>query len=161
MINFKKLNAFGFSLMELIVVMALMGIVLGIAAPSFMAWRANLYFRQAANGFVANIRTARSAAISTNRESILVIDTVNNKYRLKQGNRAFGSSSLVDLPRLSGDINVPSNVIITSTLTNVIFSPNGTISGLGGTSGFVAFKETSGITRYTVTIQQTGRVLVN
>ena len=81
----------GFSLVELIVVIGIMGIVLAIAVPTFIEWREGLQFRQAGRDVSALIRTARARAISTNRQQRVEIDIVNRTYTARRGERAVNS----------------------------------------------------------------------
>jgi prepilin-type N-terminal cleavage/methylation domain-containing protein len=53
----------GFSLMELMVVLALAAVILGVGAPSFAEFRANNRLTGAANDYLAGILSARSEAL--------------------------------------------------------------------------------------------------
>lgn len=53
----------GFSLMELMVVLALAAVILGIGAPNFAEFRANNRLTGAANDYLAGILSARSEAL--------------------------------------------------------------------------------------------------
>jgi prepilin-type N-terminal cleavage/methylation domain-containing protein len=53
----------GFSLMELMVVLALAAVILGIGAPSFAEFRANNRLTGAANDYLAGVLSARSEAL--------------------------------------------------------------------------------------------------
>lgn len=81
----------GFSLLELLVVVAITGAVLAIAAPTFIAWREGLQFRQAGKEVSSLIRTVRSRAISTNRQQRVELDLANRTYTVRPGERAVSS----------------------------------------------------------------------
>ena len=57
----------GFSLIELLIVVAIAGILAAIAFPSFTQWRQNMEYREAARDVVSVLRDARQRAISSNR----------------------------------------------------------------------------------------------
>lgn len=88
----------GFSLVELIAVIAVMGIILAIAVPSFVEWREGMQFRQSGRDVSALIRTARARAISTNRQQQVEIDIANRTYTSRRGNRAVNSTGWLAEP---------------------------------------------------------------
>lgn len=56
----------GFSLVELMVTIAVLGIILGIAAPSFQDWITKLQIRNAAEAVLHGLQLARTEAIKRN-----------------------------------------------------------------------------------------------
>lgn len=56
----------GFSLVELVIAVAIMGVLLSLAAPSFSAYLRNVKLRSAAEMFVAGVQLARSEAVRMN-----------------------------------------------------------------------------------------------
>jgi type IV fimbrial biogenesis protein FimT len=56
----------GFTLVELLVVMAIMGILLSLGVPAFTSYLANTRLRVAAESFLTGIQTARAEAIRLN-----------------------------------------------------------------------------------------------
>lgn len=56
----------GFSLIELVIAVAIMGILLSLAAPSFSAYLRNVKLRSAAEMFLTGIQLARSEAVRMN-----------------------------------------------------------------------------------------------
>jgi type IV fimbrial biogenesis protein FimT len=56
----------GFSLVEVLVGVAIIGVVMAIALPSFNAWIKNVRIRAAAEAVLAGVQTARSEAIRRN-----------------------------------------------------------------------------------------------
>lgn len=66
----------GFSLVELIIAVAIMGVLLSLAAPGFSAYLRNVKLRSAAESFLAGVQLARSEAVrmNTSVEFLLTAD---------------------------------------------------------------------------------------
>jgi len=60
-------NKKGFTLVELITVIALLAILMAIATPSFMSWRESAQYKEVARDVLSGLRRARSLAVSENR----------------------------------------------------------------------------------------------
>jgi prepilin-type N-terminal cleavage/methylation domain-containing protein len=60
-----KYNSQGFTLIEMIVILAIVGIILGFAAPSFLSW--NKPLRDGSLQFKSHLSLIRSKAISSNQ----------------------------------------------------------------------------------------------
>lgn len=56
----------GFTLIELMVTLAVVGIVLGLGAPAFFAWIQNTQIRTAAESMLTGIKLARAEAVKRN-----------------------------------------------------------------------------------------------
>ena len=54
----------GFSLIELIIAIAIMAILTALAYPAFSTWRESAQYREAARNVVSHLRDARATAIS-------------------------------------------------------------------------------------------------
>lgn len=78
-------------MIELLIVIALMGIVSAIALPYFFEWRERLQYSQAGREVMTSIRTARSRAITTNRQQRVELDVANRTYSIRPGERAVNS----------------------------------------------------------------------
>jgi len=145
----------GFSLIELLVVVALVGILAAIAFPSFTDWRRNMEYKSAARDIASILRDARQRAIATNREHRVEFDTANRRYRLTGGNLASGSTAwtvVKDWATLSASVNMS-----VAGATEKEFNPNGTSS-----TGSIAILDSSGTTRYTITLTPNiGRIRID
>ena len=61
-----KTSGRGFSLVQLVIAVAIMGILLSLAAPSFSAYLRNVKLRSAAEMFLTGVQLARSEAVRMN-----------------------------------------------------------------------------------------------
>ncbi len=69
----------GFTLLELLVVLVLIGVLTAAVAPTFLRdFNADAEF--AATQVAAALRTARGRAISENAETVMAVDIANNRY---------------------------------------------------------------------------------
>jgi type IV fimbrial biogenesis protein FimT len=147
----------GFTLVELLVAIGLMAILLAIATPSFLEWRKNVQYKEAADGVLSALRLARTNAISQNRQNRVEFNPVAGSYQITQGDRSYDSSSWptvrqewVTLPasitmRTGEDCDVSSN-------GNIQFNPNGTAS-----AGKICIMENT-TRKYEVTVATSGRI---
>lgn len=72
----------GFTLVETIVVFALMGILISIAIPQLLLARPNLHLRSAVRELYSQMQAARMGAIKDNRDWAIVFDPARNQYLL-------------------------------------------------------------------------------
>jgi type IV fimbrial biogenesis protein FimT len=66
----------GFSLLEVMVVVAILGIVLAIGVPSYQTWIQNLQIRTAAESVVGALQVAKNEAIRRNLNVTVTMDAV-------------------------------------------------------------------------------------
>ncbi len=62
----KKRDESGFALMEIIVVLAILGILATIAVPTFLTWRPNLLLKRTARDLYSNIQKTKLEAVKRN-----------------------------------------------------------------------------------------------
>jgi type IV fimbrial biogenesis protein FimT len=99
----------GFSITELMVVMAIGGIIMGIAAPSFMRWLPDMRLSSAAREVATDLQMARMKAISKNTTYTVTFNS--NAYTFGTDTRSIST--------LYPGITVTASA-------NPVFSPRGT-----------------------------------
>jgi type IV fimbrial biogenesis protein FimT len=70
-----KLISRGFSILEMMVVVVVIGVLLAVAVPSFQTYLQNLQIRSAAEAIVAGLQIAKNEAIRRNVNVQLAMDT--------------------------------------------------------------------------------------
>jgi type IV fimbrial biogenesis protein FimT len=71
----RRRAALGVTLVELVVAIALLGLLLGLAAPSFGTWTRNAKVRTVSESLLAGVRLAQSEAVRRNRQVVLFLTT--------------------------------------------------------------------------------------
>lgn len=156
----------GFTLVELVVVIALVALMVSAALPALVEWQGSLKYKEVSKGLAVAIRTARSTAITTNRQ--VEIEFVGNTYRTRIGNRAIASTVWSD----TAWISLPTGVGLSTPNSRVIANPNGTLFFTSATNATAVFASvasninvsvqntsvTPAVNRYNVGLSQTGKI---
>jgi general secretion pathway protein H len=86
----------GFTLIELVVVLAILGLVLAVLMPNLGGSRDTVELRAAATEIRALLRSARSAAIATNHEVLFTVDDAGHGYTLDGGAAKFRTGGFAE-----------------------------------------------------------------
>ena len=145
-------RAAGFTMLEMMIIVVIIGIVAAMAVPSFFNTIPRLKARTEARNILNFVRLARSKAVSggaqygvyidiNNRQYILFKDTINPAQVMYN----TGDSVVVGPETLDPDV-----VLTNSTFTNnsVVFTPTGGASQ----SGSFTLDNTDGGSSYTVSV---------
>jgi len=141
----------GITLTELLVSIAIIGILVSSALPSLNAWHCNIIYRQAARSIMFALREARSKAITTNLEHRVELDPAAQKYRITQGNRTFGSTDWSVIVR--DWASLPREVQMKTNVPSIQMNTNGTANG-----GTIKILDSSATPKFAVIINRTGRI---
>jgi prepilin-type N-terminal cleavage/methylation domain-containing protein len=154
----------GFSLVELLTVVSIMGILMAMAVPSIRQAQQNAVFRSEARTMGSMIREARSRTVSLNQEHRVRFDLTAgaNTYRLEQGNASSGSTAWATIVTDRGA--VPNAIVLAQAgclgaapVFTVSFNPNGSADSACA----ISVQTTGGVTMHTVTVtQNTGRIRI-
>ena len=75
-------NNKGFTLIEVIIVVVLIGVLTAIAIPSYLNWLPNYRLKGAARNLYSNMQKAKVLAVKMNRSTAVIFDTDHNRYDL-------------------------------------------------------------------------------
>ena len=114
----------GFTLIELMITVAIAAILMMVAAPNISAYRRNAELTSAANTFMASLNTARSEAMKRGRNAMVV--PINNGANWNAGWVVF-----VDIDR-SQDYNESTDSVVAS---QAALQAGITITGVNSASG--------------------------
>jgi len=143
----------GFTITEVVVVLAIMSCLAVIAIPNFSQLIRSSEYRSAARSMVSVLRETRSKAISLNLEHRVEFEPQNKRFRVTQGNKAYGSN---DWNKIICDWqSFPSDVHYSSNVDKIHLNTDGTANG-----GTIRIQDKSDNTIYEVRIARTGRIRI-
>lgn len=146
----------GFTLVELLVVLLIMGLMASIAAPYFGRLAPRLEAKAAAREVVSLLRTARGEAIRDNREVVMVVDLDRRTLTIDSG-RGMTVVEGLGLQLLTGTAE-----LIDDGSGRIRFYPDGTSTGGRVTISDPGYPDSNAGRAFNVRIDWlTGRVAVD
>lgn len=122
----------GFTLIEMVVVLAIASILMAFALPEFIQWRQQAVYNNASYQIMAVLQQARSLAVSDKREHRVEFDLAAGTYRLTRGDRANRSTEpfvdiIQDSQGFPPQVKLRANADCAGTAdVNFTFAPDGT-----------------------------------
>ncbi|MEW6334909.1 MAG: GspH/FimT family pseudopilin [Thermodesulfobacteriota bacterium] len=152
----KIFNKTGLTLLELIIVVAILGIVSAIAAPNFMNYMAERRLKGAARMVMSDLMAARQNAVSRNHEFKVFFSEDQMTYTILADANNNGSADTGEATEAKNIRNDYYDIALGAS-ANPIFSPRGTASP-GSTVTLTSAR--TGATQC-VTVGLTGRVKID
>lgn len=137
----------GFTLFELLVVLAILALVVGVASPLFSSAFPGVKLKSAARDIATDLRQARSLAILHNAETTFALDLEEKTYAISGGEQLEQLPAAVDVALLTARSEFDSPRV-----GKIRFFPDG--SSTGGRVRLI-----SGSKEYRITVDWlTGRI---
>ena len=145
----------GFTLVELMIVIAVMGIMAAIAMPNYRTYMAQRRLNGAARQVMFDLMAARSKAVSLNQKVKVDFGT-NHGYQIWNDADGNGTVAIDEGDNIKKDIH-PDYYDVTFSTAAPVFLPRGTV--LPGSNCKITLTNSSGSTY--VKVASTGRVKID
>lgn len=134
----------GFSLAEVVLVCAFLGIVAGIAVPRAATMLDGIRLKQAAHDVAAAVTLARAAAIRRATYARVVVDSARSEVRVESGTDTL----------LLRDLRAMHRVELRATRDTITYAPSGMGYGVANSTIIVSLGQRA----ETVTVSRLGRM---
>lgn len=114
----------GFTLLEILLVLFLMGLAYGLAVPMIGSGAMTLELKGATRQLAAGLRKARGAAIAQRDEATLTVDVEQRQFMLSGDSKTYSVSKNVEL-----NLFTAQSEQIGEKVGNIRFFPDGTSTG--------------------------------
>jgi general secretion pathway protein H len=117
-------HARGVTLLELLVVLAILALVAGMVLPQFGSGVPTSELKSAARQLAAGLRIARSEAVSQKRETFLTLDLEGRRFKIDREPREYPLPSRIGLKLFTAQ-----NDIVSEKVGAIRFFPDGGSNG--------------------------------
>jgi len=154
----KNADSKGFTLIEMMIVIAIMAILAGIAAPNFQTYMAQRRLNGAARQVMTDLMAARSKAVNLNQKVKVFFKSDQEKvHEYEIWNDADGNGDVDAGEATVRDIHPDYHDVTFSASADPVFLPRGTV--LPGSNCKITLTNSSG-SKY-VKVASTGRVKID
>lgn len=124
--RFRRLNERGVTMAELLMVVAVIGIITAGGTPYFMRYMQSAALKAAAQELATIISGARQLAIARNTNVCVQLSSNQATYRTGVTNACGGGTLYLGTgTRADGTMRLDNNITITGSTASVVFSPLG------------------------------------
>lgn len=146
----------GFTLTEVLVVIALIAVLTAVALPPFTAWRQNMICRQGANEIATALKGAKSKAITTNLQHRVALVSANCSYQIGRGDSAYRSTGWDPAGLAGGTLQSVFLNLSGAATMDIQFNPN----GIADNNYSINISDNNS-NRYNVAVERSGRIRMN
>ena len=151
------MNARGFGLAELLVVVAVMGLLAALGYPYFASYMRSAALRAGAQELAAVVNNARQLAVARNVNVCVTLSGSTAQYRIGTSNACTGGAVFIGAGTADdGTITLSNDIQITAATASVVFSPLGNAVTAGT---YTVYNPSSGAT-LSVVVAASGRVTI-
>lgn len=163
----RKINRQGFSLLEALLVLVVIGVILLIAIPELAVMLRSYKIKTAATQVAMHIRFARNAAVKTKDEYRIQYNDlgtaaqVRNTYTVERNEGGWKQDTDLKGVLANGAFELPSGVEIeTGGMTQVTLDSRGAASGTPNSRIRLRIASSAGVLRYQVSVTPAGSVSI-
>ncbi|MFA5125138.1 MAG: GspH/FimT family pseudopilin [Patescibacteria group bacterium] len=134
-------NLAGFSLLELVVVIALLGIITGVGLPYYQSFTVSLQLQGAARDLTSDLRYAQQQAVTTQANYRLVFDINQNLYTVENDSTGLLiKSRIIKSPIILESTTLASSTAIFNATGAAVSSGNVILSNSNGRRATIDIK---------------------